>query len=126
MHPHRAFLAAALALTCTTSVFASPPEIVDCEAPPRDASEAMKKCYSAACDKLLRDLADCHPSSACRLAAYALYHLSIAQCQPLIRELEAEISDDLVIWLDTESDNWQVSWPGEEIPAFTPRFDFNI
>jgi len=126
MYPQRAFLAATIALTCTTSLFASPPEIVNCEAPPQGASEAMKKCYSAACDKLLRDLGACDASSACRLAAYAVYHLSIARCLPLLLQSEAETSDDLVIWLDTESDSWQISWPGEEIQAFTPRFDFNI
>ncbi|MCA9303495.1 MAG: hypothetical protein KC996_05170 [Phycisphaerales bacterium] len=126
MKPRFALFAALISTACTTSLLADEPIIVDCVAPPQGASEAAVKCYTAACDKLIQDLAACEGSQACRLAAYAVYHNSIALCLPLMTAPESETSDDLVIWLDTESGNWEVSWPGEEIQAFTPRFDFNI
>lgn len=124
MKRYRTILSAAALLACTSPLFADGVEIVDCEAPPQGASEEQVKCYTAACNDLLIDLAQCGDSEPCRNAAFAVYHNALALCAPLAAE--GETSDDLVIWLDTETGNWEISWPGEQIQAFTPRFDFNI
>jgi hypothetical protein len=118
-------LAASIILGCTASLSADEPAIVECEAPPPDANEEMKKCYDQECRKLLLDLGECHPSPECAQAARALYHLKIAQCQDL-RSATVETSDDLVVWLNLDSGEWEIAWPGEEIQVYTPRFEFNI
>ena len=120
----RIYSAAAAALLCATPALADGPQIVECEAPPPWVSEDIVKCYTAACNTLLIDLAGCSGNPICLNAARAVYHAELVNCMG--NRTERETSSDLVVWFNTESGRWEISWPGEPIQAFTPRFEFNL